>query len=996
MPGDETVHRIEVISKYEDTRAAVKRKKLQNMGFSGITDVALADVYTTDEQLGSDQLHLVATMLTNPVIQTSVVDGALSPPRFDWAIEIGFLQGVTDNVGNTAREGIEDLLKRPCDPQVVHSSQVLYLSGDLSPKDVTTIVDGLTNPLIQRAHIKSFKTFTSEGGMDRITPRVRITDHAHSTARTVDILSMDEAQMREMGKYGIKDHNGPLALNLTYMRTIQQYFRAKGRNPTDVELESIAQTWSEHCKHTIFADPIDELTDGLFKTYIKGATEIIRKKKGDKDTCVSVFKDNSGAVIFDEQHLVTAKVETHNKPSKLDPYGGSITGIVGVKRDAIGFGLGANPVINLYGFCLGYPDDTNTLFLDEDLEVPGLLPRRIMDGVIEGVKDGGNCSGVPTPQGFLVFDKRYRGPPLVIVGTIGVIPSISADRPSHEKMAQPGDYIVMVGGKVGRDGIHGATFSSEELYHGSPATAVQIGDPITQKKMSDALIKEARDLGLYTSITDNGAGGLSCSVAEMARESGGCHVFLNKVPVKYVGLEPWQIWISESQERMTLSVPKEKWETFSELMKKRGVDATIIGEFTDSGKCVVEYDHVSSSVACGNDIERVMDIELDFLHEGLPARPMHTTYTRQTHEEPDIPDLEDLTQSLHAMLGRYNITSYEFVSQQYDHEVQAGSVLKPLQGRGRVNAQATVTRPVLGSKKGVVLSQGINPTYSDIDTYHMAASAIDTAIRTALAAGANLDELYLLDNFCWCSSDKPERLGQLKEAARACFDYAVAYETPFISGKDSMFNDFKGFERDGTAVKISVPPTLTITAMGVVDDVTKTVSLDAKFEGDLVYILGETHDELGASEYFSMIGEQSRGEAYTGNAVPKVDATKNVRLYRALGHCMDDGIIASAQSVARGGLAVALAKTAMGGELGMDVSVEHLPGTTLRDDFALYSESQGRIVVTIAPQDKEQFEQHMQGNGHACIGMMRGDAQFTIKGKSGMMVVNATINTLLD
>jgi phosphoribosylformylglycinamidine synthase II len=608
-----------------------------------------------------------------------------------------------------------------------------------------------------------------------------------------------------------------------------------------------------------------------------------------------------------------------------------------------------------------------------------------MDGVVAGVKVGGNCSGIPTPQGFIYFDPRYKGKPLVFVGTVGLIPRASAGRKAHQKKARPGDLIVMAGGRVGQDGIHGATFSSEALDSGSPATAVQIGDPITQKKMSDAILSEARDRQLYSSITDNGAGGLSCSAAEMAKECGGCRVELEKVPLKYPGLEPWKIWVSESQERMTLAVPQDKWEEFSLLMRERKVEATVIGEFTDSGKCVVTYRG-----------ETVMDVDMGFLHDGLPPRPMQTTYMRPRHEEPAFPEPVDLGGSLLAMLGRLNIAGYEFISMQYDHEVRAGSVIKPLQGRGRINGDASVTKVLLGSNRAVVLSQGINPSYSDLDTYHMAACAIDAAVRNAVAAGANLAHLALLDNFCWCSADEPERLGQLKEAVRACHDYSIAYGTPFISGKDSMFNDFKGFDSEGKSVKISVPPTLMVSSIGVMEDCRKAVSMDFKLAGDLIYVLGETRDELGGSEYFAQVGERERGERFIGNSVPKVDAEKNKKLYRALGNCISRELVASAVSIQQGGLAVALAKSALAGGLGLDASLVDLPGRTTRDDFALYSESPGRVVVTVAPDDREEFEAALAGNACAQVGTVREDDKFSIRGRAGTEIIAVRLGDMLE
>ncbi len=1052
--------RIEIKAKLSDSRAKVRKKKLQSLGFADkINDVQLVDVYTVDSVLDASQLEKVASMLVNPVTQDYKVAQPLTPEKFDWAIEVGFLPGVTDNVANTTKEGIEDLFKTKLNPaEGAYTSQVTFLSGDLTKSDVEEIAGNLANKVIERVYIKSYDDFL-KGGMDVVVPKVKIDQLPK--ADIVDILNVDDSELKRIGKMGVFDHDrelnvneylqlrklyqndelklgdllkkddkyfqkvrrGPLALDLTYMKTIQDYFKEQNRNPSDIELESIAQTWSEHCKHTIFADPIDEFEDGLFNTFIKGATDTIRRKKGDKDFCVSVFKDNSGGIVFDERYLIGDKVETHNAPSALDPYGGSITGIVGVDRDAMGFGLGAKPFNHRFGYCFADPrpkqkiiDPSGTFadpkrrdariidrvwptqkgkdpaqiipdvfFKDEALTQKMLSPRQIMDGVIDGVNFGGNCSGIPTPQGFMFFDKRYKGKPLVYVGVQSLIPRESAGRPSHEKQAQPGDYIVMAGGRVGEDGVHGATFSSEAMDSGSPVTAVQIGDPITQKKLSDAIVKEARDLGLYTSITDNGAGGLSCSVAEMAKECGGCHVELDKVPLKYPGLTPWKTWISESQERMTLSVPKEKWNQFSDLMKRRGVEATVIGEFNDSNKCIVEYAKTT-----------IMDIDMNFLHDGLPARPITTTYTPAVYDEPDIPLLEDLTNSLHSMLSRPNMASFEFISQQYDHEVQGGSVIKPLQGKGRVNGNATVTKPVLDSEKAVVSSQGINPSYSDIDTYHMAACAIDTAIRNAVSVGANLDHLALLDNFCWCSSDEPERLGQLKRAVQACYDYATAYGTPFISGKDSMFNDFKGYDENGTPIKISVPPTLLVSSVGVMQDAKKAVSLDAKFADDLVYILGETNDELGASEYLAMKGEELRNEKYIGNAVPKVDPKKNNKVYRALSKAVDEEFVASAQSVERGGLAVALAKTSMGGKLGMDIYLENIPGSSSRDDFSVFSESQGRLVVTINPDYKEEFENIMKGNAFAQIGVVRADNKFIVHGEEGKEIINTNADNLLN
>ena len=991
--------RIEVASKVADTRADVRKRMFLGSGFRLLKSLQIADVYTLDKSLTKDQITKISEMLSNPVTQTT----KFKPSKFTWAIEIGFLPGVMDNVANTARETIEDLLKMKFeDDEGVYSSQItfvtvstpgvfskvkqeLHTGGDISKhlggghEEVNKLADSLFNPLIQRANIKSFKQFKKDKGMDVVIPRVSL--EKTPTVSLVDLNISDE-ELTKIGKQGVENEDGtrrgPLALSLPYMKAIQLHFKKLGRNPTDIEMETIAQTWSEHCKHTIFADPIDEEKNGLFKAFIRAATEKIRKKKGQSDFCVSVFSDNSGAIEFDNNFLITHKVETHNSPSALDPFGGSITGIVGVNRDTIGFGLGAKPIINTYGFCFADPNDKVPLYRDSMMIQKMLLPRRIMDGVIAGVNSGGNQSGIPTPQGFIYLDSRYKGKPLVFCGTVGLIPKKVAGRLAHIKKARPNDYIVMIGGRVGKDGIHGATFSSEGLDTGSPAGAVQIGDPITQKKLSDALVKEARDLGLYNSITDDGAGGLSSSVSEMAKESGGCLVNLEKVPLKYAGLEPWEIWISESQERMTLAVPKNKWPKFSDLMRRRGVEATVIGEFTKNGQCLIKYGG-----------ETVLNLSLEFLHFGLPKRILKTKPLRQVHQEPNLPKSSDLTKTFLSILSRPNISSFEFISGQYDHEVQGSSVLKPLQGRGRVNAETSVVRPILSSVKGIVLSQGMYPTYSDIDTYSMAASSIDTAIRNIVAAGGNPDYIALLDNFCWYSPNEETSLWQLKRADKACFDTAVEFGSPFISGKDSMYNDFTGFDEKGRPIKISVPPTLLISSIGVVEDVTKTISLDAKFSGDLVYILGETSGELGGSEYFALFNA-------VGNKVPQVNAKKNKKLYLDYYKCVQSELIASAVGITRGGLGVALAKMSMGGLLGLEINLKNLPGRVSRDDFALFSESQGRILVTVAPENSKQFEKLMRGNALSLIGTVTGSQEYVVKGLKKKEVVKTSINSMLN
>jgi len=943
--------RIEIVSHPDDGRARQIEQNLQAKGKKA--SVRVVDVYTSENDAVNGDIFIQS--VANPVTQQV---GQL-PADFDWALEIGFLPGVTDNVGHTASEILE--LAGAENDNACYSSRLYLIKGDVKQADIEELSSELANSLIQRVTIKDKAAFSSDGGMGEVIPKV-VLDNKGTVADDVD-LNVGDDELIKIGQEGIADSDGsrrgPLGMSLLYMKAVQDYFAKLGRPAKDIELETLAQTWSEHCKHTIFASPIDEIKDGIYKHYIKRATQEIRKARQEDekatDICVSVFSDNAGGIIFDDNYLITDKVETHNSPSALDPFGGSITGIVGVNRDCIGFGKGAKPVINRYGFCLADPRTNPKYYRDQKMTIPVLSPRTIMDGVVRGVEVGGNCSGIPTPQGFVYFDERYIGKPLVFVGTIGLIPREINGQPGHVKKALPGDKIMMVGGRVGRDGIHGATFSSVALDEGSPATAVQIGDPITQKKFSDAIIKEIRDKDWYSAITDNGAGGLSSSVGEMAEQSGGFHVELDKVPLKYPGMAPWEIWISESQERMTLAVPPENTDKLIAFFKKRGVEATVVGTYTDSGKAHITWHG-----------ETIMDMDMEFLHDGLPETPLTTTFTAGGTDEPSLDQPADMAQTLCDMLGRLNVCSKEFISTQYDHNVQGSAVLGPLQGPGRVYADASISKPVLTSPKGVVLSQGLFPRYSDIDTYHMAACSLDMAVRSALAVGADLNQLALLDNFCWCSSDEPERLGQLKRSAEAIYEMAVLYQTPFISGKDSMFNDFKGFDDKGQPVKISAPPTLLVSSIGVIPDVAEGVSLTPKAVGDLVYLIGETKDELGGGEYYDHLG-------HLGRNVPQADGPTFLKYYKRFNRATRQKLLSSAIAVGYGGLGVALAKKviAAGGTMGLDVD---LSGFDLDDIRMLYSETPGRFVVTVAPQNQKAFEkafsglEHVKQIGHVAYG----------------------------
>jgi phosphoribosylformylglycinamidine synthase II len=962
----------------------IKRRIVEHLNIA-VDRVRTIEIHTIDGHLTREELETVAGgPLSDPIIQDFAINRGLAD-RFDWLIEVGFRPGVTDNVGKTAREAIELLLGISSDRfRGVYTSRQYVIDGSISRIDAEKIASSLlANELIERFDIIDGKSWDREKGMPSYVPRV--IGENRLTVEEIDLDVTDQALLKiSSGRV--------LVLNLHEMIALRDYLKDEtvlrerekvglGRKMTDAELECLAQTWSEHCKHKIFNARIvyeDENgafqeIDSLFDTCIKGSTKEIRERLGKDDWCLSVFVDNAGIIRFNDEHNLVFKVETHNSPSALDPYGGALTGIVGVNRDPFGTGKGAKLIFNTDVFCFAPPT------YDKPLPRRILHPRRIYEGVREGVEHGGNKSGIPTVNGCIVFDERYLGKPLVYCGTGGIMPALIEGKPSHTKEIQPGDAIVMAGGRIGKDGIHGATFSSEELHEGSPVTAVQIGDPITQKKMTDFLLI-ARDQGLYRAITDNGAGGLSSSVGETARLSGGCEMDLKKAPLKYPGLNPWEILISESQERMTLAVAPETLQAFLDLSRQMDVEATVLGRYTDSGKFHVCYGE--KTVAC---------LDMDFLHGGVPQMQLRAKWSPPRHLEPDFPEPADMGKSLKSMLSRLNICSKESVVRRYDHEVQGGSVIKPLVGLGNDGpGDAAVIRPVLNSFEGVVVANGICPRYSDIDTYHMAACAIDEAIRNAIAVGGTLDRLAGLDNFCWCDPVQSEKtpdgeykLAQLVRANQALYDYTTAYGVPCISGKDSMKNDYQIGD-----TKISIPPTLLFSTIGKIDDVRKAITMDAKAAGHLVYVLGETYPELGGSEWYAMHG-------FIGNRVPEVRAKKAKELYETLSRAIQAGLVASCHDCSDGGLGVAIAETAFSGGLGLFVDLGLVASVGIeRNDTLLFSESQSRFVVTVSPDAKDVFEGMMQDVTMGRVGVVLTEGVLKIDGMGGNRIIEEDIHLL--
>jgi phosphoribosylformylglycinamidine synthase II len=945
------------------------------------------DVYKVDVTLSRGELRVVQKAFTDPVTSRSAL-GRLRQPAFDWMVEVGFKPGVTDNVGTTARAVVQDVIGRPLTrlESVYTSVQYFFRGHKLTCEDVEHIArDLLANPLIHTIQVFSSEQW-STAPVDEAVPAIRET--ADIRVGTY-VLSGPDSGLLRISSEGI------LSLSLEEMHAIRDHFAGPAKSsraalglpeqPTDVELECIAQTWSEHCKHKIFSGRVhyvdelgrEEWIDSLFRTFIRKATEEIGKEI---DWLVSVFSDNAGIIRFNDRYNISYKVETHNSPSALDPYGGAITGIVGVNRDPMGTGMGCEMLANVWGYCLGSP------FYDGQMPEGLMHPSRIRDGVHQGVIDGGNQSGIPWVRGFERFDERYIGKPLVYCGTIGRIPRLLQGRPSERKEIVAGDVIVMCGGRIGKDGIHGATFSSEELRKESPAQAVQIGDPITQRKMYEFLI-EARDLGLYRALTDNGAGGLSSSIGEMSRLSGGADLDLAKAPLKYEGLQPWEIFLSEAQERMSLAVPPDKVDELLALAARREVEATALGHFTDSGALIVRYG------------ERVVALlDMHFLHEGGPRMILEARWQLPGMPSPKLPRKGSRNRKLAELLRSLNVCSREFKSRQYDGEVKGLSVVKPFVGiNADVPSDATVMRVEHGCREGIILAEGINPFYSDLDTYQMMSSVIDEAVRRVISVGGRLGQIAGLDNFCWpdpvLSEKTPDglyKMAQLVRTHKALYDITTAFKVPVISGKDSMKNDSV---RGGR--KISIPPTVLFSTIGKMEDVGRAVTMYFKNAGDSIYVVGLTRNELGGSEFFRLLAREQGSPASYGGRVPSLDIQRALATYRLMSEAISDDLLCSSHTPTLGGLGVAFVLPAIGGDLGAEINLASLPCEgPLDDDAKLFSESNSRFVITCATGKEAAIEALFRDLPCARVGKVLAEKRVRITGDKGRLLVHLPLDAL--
>jgi len=765
-------------------------------------------------------------------------------------------------------------------------------------------------------------------------------------------ISLHEATDRQL--LDISNELG-IGLNLQEMKTVQEYFRNKKRNPTDVELQTIGQTWSEHCFHKTFKSKIrmkEKEIDSLFETYIVKVSEEINPQ-----WCFSIFEDNAGIVRFNKDYGIAVKVETHNHPSAVEPFGGAATGVGGVIRDILG--VWADPIActDVLGF--------GPLDFDYEKLPPGVKhPKYVHMGVVAGVGTYGNNMGIPTVNGAIYFDESYVGNVVVYCGCIGLLPL-----KKFRKSIKPNDIVVLAGGKTGRDGIHGVTFASAELTEKSEEVsrpAVQIANPIEEEKLKRAII-EIRELELATAITDLGGGGLSSAVGETAKRFGcGVIVELGKIPLKYPGLAPWEIYVSESQERMLLAVPPENLEKVLEIFGGEDVEATAIGKYTSDNVLTIYHQG-----------EKVAEMDIPFLFKP-PKATKTAEYKPANYEEPSFSEPKNLTKTLLQILSSPNVASKESVIRTYDHEVKGNTALKPLHGEYGGPNDAAIIKPLKNTWKGIVVSCGMNSNYGKIDAYWMAASAIDEAIRNNVAVGGR--RIALLDNFTWGNPEKPERLGSLVKACEACYDSAVAFRTPFISGKDSLYNE---------SPLGPVTPTLLITALGIVPDVRSAVSMDVKAPDNSIYVVGQTFKELGGSEYYKLKG-------FVGKSVPKVRLNQARKTFRAVTRAIDLGLVKACHDLSEGGLAVGAAEMAFAGGYGMELYLQKVPTKNAnRSDFILFSESNSRFLVEVSHEAKEEFEALMKGKVYAEIGRVTKTPRLCISGLKGEVTVDAAINDLL-
>jgi phosphoribosylformylglycinamidine synthase len=932
---------IEIHKKGVNPEAEVLKHSIADFGIKGLQKLEIIYIYYLYADLNSKEIkEITHNFIFDPVSDDYKIKILEDSRITDNSIEVIYKPGVMDPTAENVMTVLADLGYKNCK---IKTAKRYIFTGKLNKKKIKNIaVNLLYNPLIQETRSTDLKI---TGLADRKVKK------EETRVQSIAIIGKSQDELMKISGSRL------LALNAKEMQIIAQYYQKLGRNPTDIELETFAQTWSEHCKHKTFAADIvfddgkkKQIINGLLKSYIKKVTKELNKK-----WCLSVFEDNSGVVEFDDKYGISFKVETHNHPSALEPYGGAATGIGGVIRDCLGTGLGAKPILNTDVFCFAPPDMPN-----KKIPQGVLAPKRIIKGVVGGVRDYGNRMGIPTASGAVYFDEGFVANPLVYCGTAGIIP-----KDKIKKKIVPGDIIVLVGGRTGRDGIHGVTFASLELDSGSKnmsSGAVQIGNPIEEKKVADLMLA-ARDQNLFNATTDCGGGGLSSAVGELGK----CGVIVNleKVPLKYAGLSYTEIWISEAQERMILFVPLKKLTQFLNLATIHSVEASIIGQVTNTNKLQLRYFG-----------KEVGNIDLKFLHDGLPKMKLDAhipiTVEREVKTANYLQQIsgQDYNQTILQLLASCNIASKEWIVRQYDFEVQGHIAIKPFVGKiNNGPSDACVLQPIPESKKAVVFSCGLAPQYRK-DAYWMAASAIDEAVRNAVAVGGDPDKTAILDNFCWGNPEKPEILAGLVRACQACYDIAKVYGTPFISGKDSLYNEYKS--TDGET--LSIPSTLLISAVSVIPDLNKTVTMDFKRADELIYLIGKTYPELDA---------------------PKVNPRLGIKIFRALHKAIKSGLITACHDLSEGGLAIALAEMSFSGPVGAEINLKQAVTKDRSYDSAiLFSESNTRFLVSIPKEIKAKFESLMSNLPYALIGKTTSSDTMKIFGVKNQLIVNLKLKEM--
>jgi phosphoribosylformylglycinamidine synthase len=972
------VHRVEVRPKsgQRDPRADAVIRQAASLGLPRPSAAQHASVYLLEGDLSEGQVRRIADeLLADPVTQVAELQArGTVRPRLDALIEVHPLPGVTD----PAAESVEAAVRAMFGTAVTVRTGDRYDLGGVKQSDATTIGEkALANAVIHGIHSEPWHPERFPAG------------HGYSLRIVeVPVRELTDAQLEKLSR------EAHLFLSLDEMRAIQAEYRRLGREPREIELETLAQTWSEHCVHKTLkstvryreanlgagqrslaaaaapgrpghvaeADGSVTIRNLLKSTVAAGTFTLIDEKRADRiDWCLSVFVDNSGVIAFDEHHAVCFKCETHNRPSAIEPYGGAATGIGGCIRDIMGTGLGAKPIAATDVFCVAPLTGT-------DVPAGCLPPRRILSQVVAGVRDYGNRMGIPTVNGAVWFDPRYVGNPLVYCGVIGVMP-----RTMVKGETRRGDRIVAIGGRTGRDGIHGATFSSAEVEHGHSTEfshAVQIGNAITEKKMLDAMLaaRDQADGPLYSGTTDCGAGGFSSAIGEMGKDVGAT-VHLERAPVKYDGLSPTEIWISEAQERMVLSVPPAKVERLRAICAAHGVELCDLGEFGSADGTIRLLWHGTE----------VGSLDTHFLHEGVPMPTREAVWDAAWSAE-QVPAAGNgtgvgprLLDTACTLLAHPNLASKEWIIRQYDHEVQGASVVKPLVGVGTGGpSDAAVVHPVAGSRRALAIGNGLATGWS-ADAYAMTLAAIDECVRNLVCVGADPARIAILDNFCWPSCDDPRNMGSLVRAAEACYDGALAYRAPFISGKDSLKNQFR--TQDGRTIMI--PPTLLVSGFGIVEDAERACTMDLKSTGNVLVLVGTTGARMGGS-HRAMLGACGHADM----RLPDVDPARGARTAHAVAACIAHGAVRSAHDPSEGGLLPALAEMCFAGGLGARVDLSHVPvaGTDVPDECRAFAEDPHRYVLEVEPSKLGTVQAHLDGIPHAVIGTVTDEPTLELVG----------------